>query len=67
MSLAHARGAVERLALLAAAEALRASAPSVAEAFAQARLTGRSGRSYGSAELSQPAVTNLNARVLPAA
>ena len=64
---AHARGAVERLALLAAAEALRASAPSVAEAFAQARLTGRSGRSYGSAELSQPAVTNLNARVLPAA
>jgi putative acyl-CoA dehydrogenase len=62
---AHARAAVEKLALLTAAEALRASAPAVAEIFAQLRLKERSGRSYGSVEMAQPAAATLLDRALP--
>jgi putative acyl-CoA dehydrogenase len=50
---AHARTIVERLAVLAAVAALRASAPaSVVEAFAQARLGARLAVSFGTAGLS---------------
>jgi len=48
---AHARVAVERLALLAAAAALYESAPEVAQIFARSRLEGRPGRSYGALEI----------------
>jgi putative acyl-CoA dehydrogenase len=65
---ADARAIVERLALLAAATALRACAPSpVAEAFARERLTGGLGVTYGSRPLASDERTQLLERALPAA
>jgi putative acyl-CoA dehydrogenase len=64
---AHARAAVERLALLTAAAALQESAPNVAAIFAQARLAGRPGRSYGALELGAEETAMLLERALPAA
>ena len=64
---AHARSAVERLALLAAAAALATGAPSgIAEAFARARLGPSGGRTWGTAPLEGSVVTRLIERVLPA-
>jgi len=64
---AHARAAVERLALLAAAAALQESAPDIAAVFAHARLEGRSGRSYGALELAPNEAKELLERALPTA
>ena len=62
-----ARGLVERLALLAAAAALRGSAPApVAEAFARERLTAGVGITYGSRPLVPTEREQLIARALPA-
>jgi putative acyl-CoA dehydrogenase len=63
---AHARAAVERLALLTAAAALRASSPTVAEAFARHRLAAPLARLYGAAELTGAETTLLLDRALPA-
>jgi putative acyl-CoA dehydrogenase len=49
---ADARRAIERLALVAAVDALRTSAPEIAPVFAQARLVDPVGRSYGAGEIS---------------
>ncbi len=63
---ATARAAVERLALLAAAAALKASAPAdVSETFARARLAQRAPLTYGASNL-EAAATTLIERVLPA-
>jgi putative acyl-CoA dehydrogenase len=63
---AGARLAVERLAQLAAAAALKASAPGeVAELFAQTRLATQRGASFGTAELDVGETAALLARVLP--
>jgi putative acyl-CoA dehydrogenase len=63
---ADARGMVERLAVLAAAAALRACAPlSVAEAFARERLTAGLGVTYGSRPLAGTEREQLMARALP--
>jgi putative acyl-CoA dehydrogenase len=64
---AHARRAVERLALLAAASALAQSAPAVAEIFARARLSEPHGATYGTAALEAADVAALLERALPAA
>jgi putative acyl-CoA dehydrogenase len=65
---ADARAGVERLAELAAAAALTASAPPVvADAFARARLAGRRGASLGTSELSQNEIAMILERALPAA
>ena len=62
---AHARAAVERLAMLAAAAALQGSAPAhIAEQYAQARLTGLRGATYGSVSVSDAAA--ILTRALPA-
>jgi putative acyl-CoA dehydrogenase len=63
---AHARAAVERLALLTAVAALRASSPTVAEAFARHRLAAPLARLYGAAELTGAETTLLLNRALPA-
>jgi putative acyl-CoA dehydrogenase len=63
---AQARLAVERLAMLAAVDALRASAPAIAEIFARARLDAPNGRSYGAVELSAADCATLLRRCLPA-
>ena len=63
---AHARAAVERLALLTAAAALRASSQTVAEAFARHRLAAPLARLYGAAELTGAETTLLLDRALPA-
>jgi putative acyl-CoA dehydrogenase len=64
---ANARVATERLAHLAAAAALQASAPGeVADSFARARLSGRRGATYGTSELGVAAMATFLARVLPA-
>jgi len=64
---ADARGLVERLALLAAAAALRACAPApVVEAFARERLTTGLGITYGSRPLASAEREQLIARALPA-
>jgi len=63
---AHARRAVERLALLAAAAALAQSAPAVAEMFARTRLNEPHGRTYGTAVLENSEVGVLLERALPA-
>jgi putative acyl-CoA dehydrogenase len=63
---ATARGAVERLALLAAAAALAQSAPAVAEIFARARLAQSRGSTYGTAALDGAEVAALIERALPA-
>lgn len=61
---AHARFAVERLAMVAAAAALRASAPEfVATAFAQAYLAAPRGMSFGAATIGDSG--RILARVLP--
>jgi putative acyl-CoA dehydrogenase len=62
---AHARAAVERLALLTAAAALRASSPMVAEAFARHRLAAPLARLYGAAELTATETVLLLNRALP--
>jgi putative acyl-CoA dehydrogenase len=62
---AHARRAVERLALLAAAAAMTKSAPAVAETFARARLSEPRGATYGAAALEATDVTILLKRALP--
>jgi putative acyl-CoA dehydrogenase len=61
---AHARAAIERLAALAAAAAMNASGSDLAGTFAQARLAGRRGATYGSADLSGQE-HHLLARALP--
>jgi putative acyl-CoA dehydrogenase len=63
---AQARLAVERLALLAAAAALRASAPAgVAELFARTRLNGPRGVMLGTSEITTAEIDTLLARALP--
>jgi len=63
---AHARAAVERLALVAAAAALRASAPpEIGQTFAKTRLTGRTGPTFGSVILSSLEAKRLIDRALP--
>src|SRR5215831_2887733 len=63
---AQARLAVERLALLAAAGALRASAPaSVAELFARTRLNGPSGVMLGTSDIKPAEIEALLSRALP--
>ena len=62
----NARAAVERLAMLAAAAALRATAPAVAEMFARMRLAVSGGRMFGTCAIaSQEAAATLE-RSLPA-
>ncbi len=63
---AHARAAVERLALLTAAAALRANSPAVAPAFARHRLATPLARLYGASELTGADTTLLLDRALPA-
>jgi len=63
----HARAAVEKLAMLAAAAALAESAPSVAPAFANTRLASPRGGTYGTADLAPEEITTLLDRALPAA
>jgi putative acyl-CoA dehydrogenase len=63
---AKARLAVERLALLAAAAALRVSAPvAVAELFARTRLAGSHGVMLGTSDISVAERAELLARALP--
>jgi putative acyl-CoA dehydrogenase len=62
---ATARRAVERLAQLAAAAALSASAPAVAEIFARARLSEPCGATYGTAALEAADIGALIERALP--
>jgi putative acyl-CoA dehydrogenase len=63
---AQARLAVERLALLAAAAALRASAPAaVAELFARTRLGGSRGVALGTSDIKPADIDSLLARALP--
>jgi hypothetical protein len=65
---ADARGMVERLALLAAAPALRGTAPAaVAEAFARERLTAGLGVTYGARPPASEEREQLIARALPSA
>jgi putative acyl-CoA dehydrogenase len=67
MGEAQARLPVERLALLAAAAALRASAPaSVAELFARTRLGAPRGVMLGTSDINSAAIDALLARALPA-
>jgi putative acyl-CoA dehydrogenase len=62
----NARAIVERLAQLAAAAALNASAPAkIAELFARTRLAGHRGANYGTAVLSEAETALLLTRVLP--
>ena len=63
---ARARGAVEQLAVLAAAAALAESGlPDVATLFAAARLTQRRGSTYGTSSLDGPGAALLLARAIP--
>jgi putative acyl-CoA dehydrogenase len=63
---ARARAVVERLALLAAAAALRRSAPpAVAELFARTRLGGRRGATYGTSDIGSDEARALIDRALP--
>lgn len=63
---AHARAAIERLALLAATQALAASAPpAVVEAFARTRLAERKSGLFGGTDLSQKEAARLLERGLP--
>jgi putative acyl-CoA dehydrogenase len=64
---AQARGAVEQLALLAAAAALKASAPpQVVEAFVRTRLGGVAGATFGATAFESSEVDTLIARGFPA-
>src|SRR5262249_34982444 len=60
----RARFVVERLALLAAATALRFNAPEIAEIFSQTRLNKDSARMYGACDLASMS-SRLLERVLP--
>jgi putative acyl-CoA dehydrogenase len=63
---AAARAVLEALAQLAAAAALKASAPrQVAESYARTRLLGLHGRTFGTATLDAKATATLLSRVLP--
>src|SRR2546421_3542089 len=62
---ARARGAVERLAMLAATAALAESAPGIAEAFARTRLASPRGGTFGTSDLTQSEVLGLLKRALP--
>jgi putative acyl-CoA dehydrogenase len=63
---ARLRAAVERLATLAAAAALRASAPArVTEVFAQTRLAAPRGATYGVSDISAPDAAAILERALP--
>jgi putative acyl-CoA dehydrogenase len=63
---AQARAAVERLASLAAAAALRASAPArMTELFARTRLVGPRGAIYGAADISAADAAAILERALP--
>jgi putative acyl-CoA dehydrogenase len=64
---ARARAAVERLAMLAAAAALAASVPGVAQAFARTRLATPRGGTFGSSALADNDVVTLLDRALVAA
>ena len=64
---ADARGLVERLAVLAASDALKTSAPQVAEIWARVMLSGARGAMWGTAELDDRERFNLLDRALPAA
>jgi putative acyl-CoA dehydrogenase len=64
---ARSRAAVERLATLAAAAALRASAPArMAEIFAQTRLAGSRAATFGASHISAPETAAILERALPA-
>jgi len=63
---AQARGAVERIALLAAAAALKASGSPVAEVFARTRLSGRRGSTFGTSDITDREASMLLERALPA-
>ena len=60
-----ARAAVERLALLATAEAMRAASSPFAETFARARLAGEARASYGASGLSREEADQLIKRAAP--
>ena len=60
-----ARAAVERLALLATAEAMRAASSPFAETFARARLAGEARASYGASGLSREDADQLIKRAAP--
>jgi len=61
----EARAAVDRLALLAAAAALRQSAPEVAALFARTRLEDRHGAMYGTSRIALDEARRLIDRALP--
>jgi putative acyl-CoA dehydrogenase len=61
---ANARAVVERLALVAAAAAVKESAPTVCDAFARARLAAKRGATYGTIDL-DGAEASLLERALP--
>ena len=63
----EARAAVDRLALLAAAAALRQSAPEVASLFARTRLEDGHGTIYGTSGIAPDEARGLIDRALPAA
>jgi putative acyl-CoA dehydrogenase len=64
----HARSFVERLAILASAAALQASAPpAIAEAFLKSRLAHRHSATYGTSDLGESIVELLLQRVMPEA
>jgi putative acyl-CoA dehydrogenase len=60
-----ARAVVERLALLAAAEAMRAASLPFTEAFASTRLAGDVGGTYGARGLAREEVDRLIKRTMP--
>jgi putative acyl-CoA dehydrogenase len=62
---ASARAAVGRLAMLAAAAALRESAPAIAEIFARTRLATPHGALFGTTDLAAGALARLIERALP--
>jgi len=64
---AHARVAVDGLALLAAAAALRQSAPEAAALFARTRLEDRHGAMYGTSRLAPEEARRLIDRAVPSA
>jgi len=64
---AHARAAVDRLAVLAAAAALGQSAPEMAALFARTRLQHSHGALYGTSEISAEETRRVIDRALPAA
>jgi putative acyl-CoA dehydrogenase len=64
---ARARPAVERIALLAAAAALRSAAPEAADLFARTRLHDGAGPMFGSTDIGRDACRRLLERALPPA